>query len=414
MADFGRLFKDSLTGSNPYESKLTPRFEYSDLVTFAQNKTAPVYNWFYYKEGYSRDFVWSALRELKVPLGATVLDPFCGTGTTLLAAKQAGYASKGYDILPLGVFVSRVKLEDYDPDMLQEEARKLIAHRFQEPRTRLVDIRFLDMRKVFTPYAKADLSFFRERIMEVGDEKARNFLMLGLMSIIGQVSNVRKDGGVLKIIRKPHLPPVRHMLREKLKRMIRDVREAKPVQAPWEANVGDARSLQLEDESQDAVITSPPYLNFVDYTKVYALELSLLLSSTSEMEGLRRKSLRSHVGAEYDGLEEDGVEPLLGRVTKTSSEDRIPTIVEGYIRDMRHTLTETARVLKTGGYAVLVVGNATLPGVTVDVDLMLAEAAEGLGLETTDIWVANVRRADIGGISIERPTRESAVVLRKR
>ncbi len=413
MADPLRLLADSLTGSNPLEAKIIPKFQYWDLVTFAQNKVTPVYNWFYYKEGYSRDFVHGALDELKVPRGSTVLDPFCGTGTTLLASKEAGYDSVGFDILPLGVFVSRVKLEDgYDLERLADEARKLTSLKYSPPRTKLPDVRFIDMRKAFSPYARQDLAFFRESITGVDDELTRNFLMLGLISIVSQVSNVRKDGGVLKIVRRGHTPPVRHMLREKLKRMIRDLRDRSQSAAKWRAEIADARTLPLEDGTVDAVVTSPPYLNNIDYTKVYALELSLLLSSGAELEELRKKSLRSHVGAVYDDGEDADLGGIIGRTVR-AGDGSLPQVVEGYAKDMSLVLAETARVLKPRGAAVYVVANAVMPSVEVDVDLMLAEEAGRFGLETEAVWAANIRRADIRGVSAPRPVRESAVVLRK-
>jgi hypothetical protein len=87
--------------------------------------------------------------------------------------------------------------------------------------------------------------------------------------------------------------------------------------------------------------------------------------------------------------------------------------VEGYLRDMCLVLKETKRVLRPGGAAVFVVGNASLPSVTVDVDVILGEMGERLGLTLEDIWVGNVRWAGVHGIEKERPARESAVILRK-
>lgn len=414
MRDFARLFRESLRGVNPLEEKLTPRFEYAELVTFKQNKTTPVYNWFYYKEGFSRDLVWKTLQEIGAPKGSTILDPFCGTGTTLLAAKQAGYYSIGFDVLPLGVLVSKVKLEDdYDMESLEGEVKSINALKFGNPQARAVDIGFLDMRKVFSRYALRDIPYFREKIMEVEDEKVRNFLLLALVSIISQASNVMKDGGVLRVVKKRHLPPVRYLLRNKLKRMLRDLKNEKPEGVSWSVRLGDARRLPLDDNTIDVLLTSPPYLNFVDYTKVYALELSLLVSSARELEDLRKRTLRSHVGAEcgecympYKPDEASGI------VTKAYG--KTPPIVEGYLNDMHKTIGEASRVLKKGGHAVYVVANAVLPGVTVDVDIAIAEMAQKSGLQVEEIMVANVRWADVHGVVKERPARESIVVLSKR
>jgi len=273
MRDFDRLFRESVTGANQLEKKLSPRFEYADLVTFKENKKVPIYNWFYYKEGFSGSFVKNALQELHIPKGSTVLDPFCGAGNTLLAAKQSGYNSVGFDILPLGVFVSRVKLEeDYNLNNLEKEIRRISSLKFGEPKTKLVDIKFIDMRRAFSRYARNDVPFFREKIMEIEDEKIRNFMLLGLISIVGEASNVKKDGGVLRIVHKQHLPPVRYLLKNRLKRMFKDLKKIeKHPGTSSRVFQGDARSLDLEDESVDVCITSPPFLNFGDYTKLFAL-----------------------------------------------------------------------------------------------------------------------------------------------
>ncbi|MFH1835631.1 MAG: DNA methyltransferase [Methanobacteriota archaeon] len=418
MSGMEHLFRESLTGVNPQEEKLTPRFEFDKLVTFAGNKKTPIYNWFYYKEGFSRDFVWSALEELAIPKGSLVLDPFCGTGTTLLAAKQAGYDSVGFDILPLGVFVSKVKLaEGYDLDEMEKQIRHIRSLKFGEPENKLVDIRFLDMRKVYSRYARRDIPFFMEEIFKVEDEKIRDFMLLALISIVGQASNVKKDGGVLRIVRKKHLPPVRYLFHNKLKRMFKDLKKAGPTpKVSCNVNVGDARNIDLKNNSVDALITSPPYLNFVDYTKLYALELSLLVSSAREMESLRRMSMRSHVTTEYDnsGVGWDGLKPLLSQVLKANpGEDKVPLVVEGYVKDLYTSISEASRVIKPGGHAVYVVSNSALPGITVDIDIMVAEMGEGLGFTVEDIWVANVRWADVHGIVKARPVRESAVVLKR-
>ena len=406
-----------MNGENPYEKHLKARFEYADLVTFAQNKVTPRYNWFYYKEGYSRDFVWSALKELSVQKGELVVDPFCGTGTTLLAAKQAGYDCAGFDILPLGAFVSRVKLEDdYDVELIAEEIRRLTSVKFGQARTKLVDVGFIDMKRAFNQYARNDLPFFKERIMEVEDDKTRNLLLLGLLSIVGEASNVIKDGGVLKIVNKHRTPPVRHLLKNRLKRMLKDLRdETNPnTKISWTVEQADARQMPLEDGTADALITSPPYLNNVDYTKVYALELSLLISSYKELEALRKKSMRSHISAVYEGQEgSEIVSRAMKHVTKTGGEVKVPPVVEGYLMDLYLSLKDAARVLKKGGCAAYVVGNTTLPGVTVDVDLMIAQMWEDMGYTAEDIWVANARWAQIHGVEKQRPVRESAVVLRK-
>ena len=216
------LFELSIVRGEPYTDILVKRPDYKDLVTFAQNKKEPVYNWFYYKEGFSRDLVWNLLDELNIPKNSpgnsrgnskgdlkgdssqensTIIDPFCGTGTTLLACKQAGYNAIGFDILPLGVFVSNTKVQDnYDMDLLYKKIREITALKFGETQLKWSDPGFIQIKKAFSRYARNDLLFFKERIMKIEDEKIRNFLFLGLLSIVTEASNTKKDGGVVRIV----------------------------------------------------------------------------------------------------------------------------------------------------------------------------------------------------------------------
>ena len=412
------LFDLSIPPHGNHTDLLVKRPEYQDLVTFAENKKEPVYNWFYYKEGFSRDLVWNVLKEYDVPKGGMVLDPFCGTGTTLLAAKQAGYDAVGFDILPLGVFVSNTKLqEDYDIELLQNNMREITSLKFGEAKTKWADPGFIDMRKAFSRYARNDILFFRDRIMEVEEPKVRNFLMLGLLSIVSEASNTKKDGGVIRIVNKQHLPPVRYLLKNRLKRMFKDVKRMEPTGRHAEAWVGDARDVKLETESVDACITSPPYLNYVDYTKLYGLELSLLLSGTHELIDLRKRSLRSHVGAEYkkqEGIKSEKLKETLENLRAvTVSSGRFPEVLTGYFEDMFISMESLYSVMKPGGIAAYVVGNTCLPDVTIDVDLILAELGEQAGFTPKEILVAHARWCDVAGIRKDRPVRESILVLEK-
>lgn len=412
------LFEQSIAGGGRYSSFLVKKLEYKDLVTFAWCKKTPIYNWFYYKEGYSGELVWRLLDGLDVEKNSVILDPFCGTGTTLLACRQRGYNAIGFDVLPLGVFVSNTKLqENYDMEALYEDIRHVTEKKFGETSLSWPKIGFIDIRKAFSRYARNDILFFKERIMEIEDEKNRNFMLLALLSIVIQASNIKRDGGVLKIVKKKHLPPVRHLLKNKLKRMYRDLKKAEPlpVGCHAEAFLGDARNLPLDEGSVDVCITSPPYLNWVDYTKVYALELSLLLDPSEDLRSWSRKSLRSHVGAadhRQASIKSEAVREILDKVSDNKFVKRVE-VIEGYFDDMYSVLSSIYRVLRPGGKVALVVSNVCLPNVTVDVDTILAEFGERLGFTLEGIAVANVRWCDVQGIRKDRPVRESIVVFHK-
>jgi DNA modification methylase len=411
------LFDLSIGGAGKYSGHLLKKPEYQNLVTFEKTKETPIYNWFNYKEGYAPDLVWDLLDRLKVPAGATVLDPFCGTGTTLLAARERGYNAVGYDILPLGVFVSNTKLlRGYDMDLLHDDILCVTGKKFGRTSLKWPQLKFIDMKQVFSKYAGSDLLFFKEQIMEIEDEKNRNFLLLGLLSIVLAASNVKRDGGVLRVVNKEHRPPVRFLFKHKVKRMYKDLKKAAPYPPGCvaEAHVGDARNMQLEPESVDSCVTSPPYLNWVDYTKIYGPELALLLDPSDDIRGLSKKSLRSHVGAEErpSDVRSETVLAIMEKM-KEASFAKTPQVVEGYFDDMYTVMEGVYSALKPGGTASFVVSNVCLPDMTVDVDVILAELGEKIGYSVEEILVAHARWCDVHGIRKERPVRESVVVLRK-
>ena len=276
---------------------------------------------------------------------------------------------------------------------------------------------FIDVKKAFSRYARNDLLFFKEKILGVEDEGIRNFLFLGLLSITSKASNTKKDGGVVKIVKKRHLAPVRYLLKNRLKRMYKDLKKASLSKGYATAHLGDVRNLPLEGESIDVCITSPPYLNYVDYTKLYGLELSLFLDSQREIGELRTKSIRSHIGAGYKkrkGVKSEKLEEILERVKEIpSTPSRVPQIVEGYFEDMCLSLEGLFNVLREGGIVALVVSNTCLPNITIDVDLILTEIGEQTGFKPKRILVANTRWCDVHGIRKERPVRESIVLLEK-
>ena len=94
---------------NTHEDK---KYEY--LVNFSQTKDKPISRWFYYVEGYSPQLVNNILNHLDLnKKTTTIFDPFSGSGTTLLTAKQLGMKSSGFEINPFSAFMIKVKTQNY-------------------------------------------------------------------------------------------------------------------------------------------------------------------------------------------------------------------------------------------------------------------------------------------------------------
>lgn len=407
------LFELSLPQKTPYRKIFVQKPQYKNLVTFEKSKKEPVYDWFYYKEGFSRELVWKILQELKINKGSSVLDPFCGTGNTLLASKQLGYPSLGCDISPLCVFVSNTKLQQgYDLKLLKEKIQELISSPFEKPSLHWHQLKFINIRRAFSQHAREDLLFFKEKILEIEDKKIRNFLLLGLLSIVGEVSRTKKDGGVLKIVNKKHSIPARILLKNRLKKMYKELKtfnQGPKVSA--KANLGDARNLNIS-ERFDICITSPPYLNFVDYTKVYGLELALLLANHNQnISHLRKKFITSFMGKKTKSREKPVQSQILNKTLRRVKKS--PEVVKEYFYDMQLSMRSTYKALKKGAKAAIVISNSCFPNLTVDCDLILTEISQNIGFKPQQIWVANARWCEVGGIKKEKPVRESILILEK-
>ncbi len=359
--------------------KIIDKTEWGKLATFIPNKTEPVYNWFYYKEGFSKELVFNLIRMFNLKKGSWVLDPFCGVGTTLLACKQLGINSMGFDTHPVSVFVTQVKLTDYDINKLKEEAKNLLSERFQKPEYQIKDTL---IKKSFSRHTLDDIFFFRERILRIKDEKIRDFFTLALMNVAMKCSYVYKDGAVLKIKKKP-VPPLRDMLRRQLKKMIKDLKGFHKENVQSVVDFGDARRLECKDEFFDSVITSPPYLNKIEYTRIYEIEQKLFLAHIET-----KPSIRSYIGVNLKTIEK-GVEkllPILGNDINKLPGEAIP-----YFSDMFDAIKEIYRVSKSGAKTGLIVGNGCFPTGVVESDIILCRLAEHVGFKVKKFLVLNKR-----------------------
>ena len=385
--------------------RLKKKLELGRYMTFELSKHKPIHGWFWYKEGFAPEIFEYALRDRKVQF---VLDPFCGVGTTLLAAKQKGINSVGIDASPLAVFVSRTKTEDYSKED-REAVETFLARKLKtkEAAERLTKhplswkFELFDPRAAFPKRNYNQILTIRDAI-EQEEGRVRNLLLLALLSILPQASIVVKDGGVLKIKKSKRALPAKEIFKRKVKKMLRELEERKAFGHAPRLFLGDARALDIPSESVDLIVTSPPYLNNIDYSKIYGLELSLLHMSRAEAEEVRMRAIRSFIGK---SMEVQEMPPEVGEVGY-----KIP-IIGTYFKDMEGAIAEMHRVLKEDAEAHVIVSNSVIHETHVLVDEILGEIAERIGFSDVGIVVGAERIADVKPQKVK--TRESIVVLRK-
>jgi SAM-dependent methyltransferase len=397
--------------------RITQNPELGRYMTFELSKEKPIHGWFWYKEGYAPELVEWALSDFSKmrnpepgilnpepkpqnPEPVTVLDPFCGVGTTLLAAKGAGMRSAGVDASPLAVFVSKAKTQDYDGEEL-EEALAFIGKRLGPAPAMDWQFELFSPRAAFPKRNYNEILSLRNAI-EQEEGQVRDLLLLALLSILPQASVILKDGGVLKIMKDKRALPAREIFRRKVKRMVRELRASGTAGHVPQVFLGDARALDIPGGEADVVVTSPPYLNNIDYSKIYGLELSLLHMSKAEAEEVRMRAIRSFIGRRMDVAD---MPPEVGDIG-----GRIP-IIGTYFKDMEGAISEMLRVLKPGGAAYVNVSNSVIHETHVLVDEVFADMALRLGFADAEIVVGAERIADVRPAKVR--TRESVVIMRK-
>ncbi|MCX8158598.1 MAG: site-specific DNA-methyltransferase [Candidatus Diapherotrites archaeon] len=353
-------------------------------VTFILNKSKPIYNWFYFKEGFSKELVDYCID--RYDLHGTILDPFCGSGTTLLVAKERKMNAIGIDISPLACFVSKVKTRNYDIGELKKEFEKI---RQLKP-TPKEEIRKKWLKEYFYGKTLGNIYFYKEKFEELENEVIKNFFMLALIDSTDKVANAIKQGASLRKIKKPPIP-IKSILINKIKRMIRDLEKSnETILDGIEPKIinGDARIINIEENSIDAVITSPPYLNKIEYTKVYKIELAIFFDH-------QETSLRSFIGDEAKEIKE-------GR-----------TIAEAYFKDMRMSLEKIYLGLREGGKVIIDIAGGCFPDRNIQSDEIIADISQEIGFKCKEIVIAREINCHRERTFRTGKVRESLVVLEK-
>jgi DNA modification methylase len=390
------------------EFRMQEKLGWGRLATFLPNKGLPVHNWFYYKEGFSRDLVMEILRMFSPERKDWVLDPFCGAGTTMLTCQESGVNSVGFDAHPVSVFASRVKTRAYSIERIEGELSRILEERYTRPRMHVptgVSAMQSMIRRAFPPRLLEQVAFFRSEILRTPDHEIKDLLMLALMNVSIKSSYLWKDGAVLKIRKKP-VPPIKDMLRRQVKRMLRDLEGFGREDCETVAEFGDARSLRLEDGSVSAVITSPPYLNKIEYTRIYGIEQELFLRHV-----MQAPPVRTFIGLTMEKLEKSSA--MLAETLDQETVNSLPQESCPYFTDMTQAIGEMYRVCRPGARIGLVVGNGCFPDRVVDSDVILCRLARSAGFRVERIIVLNKRWCTRNRTEKVGQLRESLLLWRK-
>lgn len=335
------------------------------------------------------NLAWEALEPVEP--GSIVLDPMCGSGTVIRAASELGLNALGFDLDPLSVLMSSVWTTPVDGDAAIAES------------DRIARIAWANIGgTIYLPWIDDDLAtadFVNFWFSNSQRDELRSLAVL-LHQVVGPIGDVLRLALSRMIVTKnwgaslardvshsrPHRIKTENSYRviDQFPRSVRAiVHRLKPRLLLGESSIqlGDARDLgPLPPEAIDAIVSSPPYLNAIDYLRGHRLSLVWLGYNLGEL-----RERRSHmVGAERapdPGVDEVYIWELLKAMPEaTHLEPRFQKILERFVDDLGKMMNEAFRVLRTGGRAIYVIGDSTVRGVIVrNTDLIIA-AAQRAGL----------------------------------
>ncbi len=325
---------------------------------------------------------------LEVPAGGQVLDPMCGSGTVARAAVEAGHRCVGMDVDPLAVLMARAWTTPVDLPRIHGAAEELVrdakalADREIERPTDSATVRFISY--WFAPRQEAELARLATALRR-REEPVRNVLAVALSRIIiskEMMASLARDTS--------HSRPHKVADSNDFDVHVGFLRSARQVAARLDpgrikgrADIrrADARSLDdVEDASVDLALTSPPYLNAIDYLRGHRLALVWLGYGVGALRAVRADS----VGTERALPETEA--PDVARFVRDAEDSTLASRHRGWIRryafDMTAVLRQLRRVVKRSGRVVLVLGNSFLRGATIDNASLVESLARDIGFET--------------------------------
>ena len=323
-----------------------------------------------------------------LPTGALVLDPMCGSGTVLRVAVERGLDCIGVDVDPLSVLMSRVWTTPLDSTMLH-------------------------LRAIETANAAKTLS--ASEVKRITDDSTRRFIVYWFarqqrLAIMRLATVLARDDGPMSDALFIALSRI-IVTKEMMASLARDTSHSRPhrvasnndfdvysgfvrsakslakrlqpesISGTSSIYQDDARSLgHIGDDSVDLVLTSPPYLNAIDYIRGHRLALVWLGYSMDKLRHIRADSVGAERKLAGDDLPVD-VGAFVTRSSSSTFSKRQLGWVNRYAKDMHMMLRQLRRVVRQSGKVVLVIGDSFLRGARVENARLVRTVAQAVGFE---------------------------------
>jgi len=366
-----------------------------------------------------------------------ILDPMAGSGTTLVSARAKGHQAIGCDRDPLALLIARGWCTDFDSDKLRRRA-ELVLERARRLSKNLsaeqaypshADVETQEFLNYwFDDTNRIQLTALSKCISNVHALRERILLWCAFSRLI-----ITKESGASLAMDISHSRPHRKYREGPVRPFDKFLYAVEYIirKAPFRNNnnktpevilrEADARRLPFRRNSVDMVITSPPYINAIDYIRAHKFSLVWMGYSISSLRSLRSGNIGSECCGNFCNTDQHWETiKRMGDVEKLNR--RHFGIVARYVADMNCVFAECRRVLRKDGEAIFVIGDSTVAGIFIKNSEACIDLAERNGFKlvsrTTRLLPENRRylpppNAGTAGNKIQSRIREE-VILRFR
>jgi SAM-dependent methyltransferase len=357
-----------------------------------------------------------------------VLDPMTGSGTTLVTARMRGHEAVGFDRDPLAVLIAGAWASDVDVKATEKKAGQVLSR----AKDRAEKIKQRDayphganeetkefIRYWFDVTNRRQLAALAESISRTHDQQIKRLLWCAFSRLI-----ITKSSGVSLAMDISHSRPHKTYTKapintfDHFERAVKQITKAAPFNGgnpnQPQASIAnaDARKLPLPNDSVDIVVTSPPYLNAIDYLRGHKFSLVWMDHSISDVRELRSTNVGAEVAATANDDDKSTETVMQDMCEGDELTGRNHGMLRRYVRDLREVVRENFRVLRPGGKAVYVVGNCNLRNTFIENSKCVTDLAVEVGFS-----VRPSRRRPLPENRRYLPppaTRSSGKALRKR